>query len=95
MDDLSYLQSETIAPEHSSSLHGMENHIMQIFGLKLSKFVRVRSQVQIYILGIDEQGKLQSGYLQVHRQEAARKAATGSALAQIDISVDHVVGITA
>jgi len=47
--------------------------------------VKAQGQVQIYILGIDELGKLQSGYLQVHRQDAARRAATGSALAQIDI----------
>jgi len=50
----------------------------------------MQGQVQIYILGIGELGKLQSGYLQVHRQDAARRAATGSALAQIDISVHHV-----
>jgi len=47
--------------------------------------VKAQGQVQIYILGIDGLGKLQSGYLQVHRQDAARRAATGSALAQIDI----------
>jgi len=50
--------------------------------------VKAQGQVQIYILGIDELGKLQSGYLQVHRQDAARRAATGSALAQIDIDKD-------
>ena len=44
-----------------------------------------RRIVYRYILGIDGLGKLQSGYLQVHRQDAARRAATGSALAQIDI----------
>jgi len=50
--------------------------------------VKAQGQVQIYILENDGLGKLQSGYLQVHRQDAARRAATGSALAQIDIDKD-------
>jgi hypothetical protein len=44
-----------------------------------------------YILGIDERDKLQSGYLQVHRQDAARRAATGLPSARIDIFVGHVL----
>ena len=43
-----------------------------------------------YIFRIDGQGKLQSGYIQVHRQDAALQAATGSVLVQIDISMHHV-----